>query len=224
MCYLNHDRNAHQRWQKRPSCPCALTEKALLLDTGFGFINFKPIIESITTLPLIVVNSHGDIDHCAGNHLFDEVHISAFDYKILPMCDAQWLKEANLNYRLKKNLALGREMDVDAYWKTSVFDARYKLIFGGELFDLGGGHLLEVLPLPGHTGGSICLLNYTNGRLFSEDSIMQHNVYYGMDYSEPMRVYHDSLLRFWQMRERISCIMPAHSSYPLPPDVILQLA
>ena len=43
---------------------------ALLLDTGVGFGDLKGAVRSVTSLPLIVANTHGHLDHCNGNHLF----------------------------------------------------------------------------------------------------------------------------------------------------------
>ena len=47
------------------------TEKALLWDTGYGYGNLKEIIREITDLPLIIVNSHGHLDHSCGNYQFE---------------------------------------------------------------------------------------------------------------------------------------------------------
>ena len=48
-------------------------EKALLLDTCYGIGNLKKEVEKITNKPLIVVNSHGHMDHSCGNYQFDKV-------------------------------------------------------------------------------------------------------------------------------------------------------
>ena len=38
-------------------------EKALLIDCGYGYEDIHPIIQSITTLPVILAVTHGDPDH-----------------------------------------------------------------------------------------------------------------------------------------------------------------
>ena len=48
------------------------TERALLLDTGFGFGDLKGAVRSITDLPLVIVCTHGHSDHTFGNGLFTE--------------------------------------------------------------------------------------------------------------------------------------------------------
>ncbi len=46
---------------------------ALLFDTGMGIGDIKKVVESITSLPIFVVNSHNHYDHVGGNWQFDQV-------------------------------------------------------------------------------------------------------------------------------------------------------
>ena len=50
-------------------------ERALLVDTGWGSGDLPAHIATLTTLPLLVVNTHGHRDHTSGNGQFAEVHI-----------------------------------------------------------------------------------------------------------------------------------------------------
>ena len=47
------------------------TEKALLIDSGMNTPNAKQIAASITNLPVMLLNTHGDPDHISGNGSFD---------------------------------------------------------------------------------------------------------------------------------------------------------
>ena len=47
------------------------TEKALLIDSGMNTPNAKEIAESITKLPVMLLNTHADTDHISGNGGFD---------------------------------------------------------------------------------------------------------------------------------------------------------
>ncbi len=51
------------------------TEKALLIDTGMTTVNAREIAESLTDLPLTLVNTHSDRDHIAGNGAFENVYM-----------------------------------------------------------------------------------------------------------------------------------------------------
>lgn len=51
-------------------------EKALLFDTGYGFVPFRHLIDEVTALPLTVVCSHGHDDHVLGCFQFDTAYIA----------------------------------------------------------------------------------------------------------------------------------------------------
>ena len=55
------------------------SKKAILFDTGYGFGDLKGEVEKLTDKELIVINSHGHMDHSSGNYQFNEVFISPLD-------------------------------------------------------------------------------------------------------------------------------------------------
>jgi len=50
-------------------------DAALLVDTGFGRIDYRALTASLTALPLLVANSHCHEDHVSGNGVFRQVHM-----------------------------------------------------------------------------------------------------------------------------------------------------
>ena len=48
-------------------------DQAALIDTGMGIGSLLSIVRSITSLPLVVVNTHGHPDHAGGNVEFSHV-------------------------------------------------------------------------------------------------------------------------------------------------------
>jgi glyoxylase-like metal-dependent hydrolase (beta-lactamase superfamily II) len=54
-------------------------EKAALIDTGVGVGDLKPFIRELTDKPLIVLVTHGHVDHALGAVSFDEVYMSHID-------------------------------------------------------------------------------------------------------------------------------------------------
>src|SRR3954447_7618001 len=50
-------------------------ERALLIDTGTGAVSMKAAVESLTDLPVLLVNSHSHWDHVGNNQEFDEIAI-----------------------------------------------------------------------------------------------------------------------------------------------------
>lgn len=53
--------------------------KACLIDTGDGFGNIKAYVEKLTDKPLIVLLTHGHLDHANGSTLFSEVYMNHKD-------------------------------------------------------------------------------------------------------------------------------------------------
>src|SRR5205807_9970929 len=49
-------------------------QRALLFDTGMGISDVKKVVEELTKLPVIVLNSHTHDDHVGGNWEFDRVY------------------------------------------------------------------------------------------------------------------------------------------------------
>ena len=46
---------------------------ALLIDTGMPFGNMKKVVNKLTNLPILVVNTHAHADHIGSNFRFDEI-------------------------------------------------------------------------------------------------------------------------------------------------------
>ena len=94
-------------------------------------------------------------------------------------------------------------------------------MYDGDVIDLGGREL-EAIALPGHTPGSMALLDRQTGRLYSGDSIQDGRIFmFG-----PMRnlpAYILGLRRLSAMKERITEIYPSHASCPVPPSLIDEL-
>ena len=192
-------------------------KRALLFDTGFGFLDLRELLGGLTDMPIIAIDSHADPDHALGNYLFEDVYLSRYDYKNLLLLDGPAFKRSQLDDRLNKpESKLAEEMgDVEAWMAHSVFESRYHFVDEGDSFDLGGTRL-EVVALPGHTTGSIALIDRSRKRVFTGDSVMDHNVYY-MDIAdapqrsyEPLSVYYDSLRRLRTMVDDNYLLYPAH--------------
>ena len=83
----------------------------------------------------------------------------------------------------------------------------------GEIIDLGE-RKLEVILIPGHTPGSIALLDRSRGQLFPGDSVQDGDIYlFG-----PMRDMHAYILSLEKLSARkdsFSMIYPSHGSLPL---------
>jgi glyoxylase-like metal-dependent hydrolase (beta-lactamase superfamily II) len=140
-------------------------EKALLIDTSFGLGNLKGLVgELIGDKPYFVANTHSHFDHAYGNYQFDKVYCHEYEApKLLSnMNDKVWdyLFDENGNgiwYDFKREDLCGfKEYEV-----VPVPD--------GYTFDLGGGHEVELVFLPGHTPGHCGFLDKKNRIFFPGD-------------------------------------------------------
>lgn len=152
-------------------------EKALLLDTGYGYGNLKATIRRITDKPLIIVNSHGHLDHVCGNYQFDEdIYIHARD---MELCKEHTSKEQRMNaievakhtldyFTNEQYNILPLDFDEDTYINAGT--GSLVPVEEGKLFELGG-ITLEVIELPGHTSGCVGLYYREKKILYMGDSI-----------------------------------------------------
>ena len=165
------------------------TQKAMLVDTGFGDIPLKEIVNGLTNLPVFVVNTHADRDHIGCNGDFSDVY----------MHEAE--KE-----RYIKNLPEGCDPE------------KLFLLSEGDIIDLGIWKF-EVIFTPGHTLGSIMLLEREKHMLISGDSIQNGMMFmFGEGRNVPMLI--DSLEKITAMGDSIQIIYPSHAKCPLTSDII----
>ena len=91
----------------------------------------------------------------------------------------------------------------------------------GDVLDLGGREL-EVIHLPGHTPGSIALLDRSARVLISGDPIQDGRIFmFGRFRNMPDYIRSLEHLQAW--RDRFDEIWPSHASLPVSPDLIDKL-
>jgi glyoxylase-like metal-dependent hydrolase (beta-lactamase superfamily II) len=96
------------------------------------------------------------------------------------------------------------------------------LVSHGEVIDLGGGQVLEVLHTPGHTPGSICLLDETNRMLFTGDTARTGPLCAYLDESDLTR-FADAAQMLYSIGWDANLVLPAHGETPLDGGFLLEL-
>ncbi len=164
------------------------TKEALLIDSGVSGPDAKAIAESITSLPVKLINTHADGDHIAGNNAFEAVYMGA--------------KE-------------------EALYRANGGTVAVVPVKQGDVIDLGD-RPLEIIDLPGHTPGSIAILDVKNRVLIGGDSIQDGRIF--------MFGNHRNLLDYIASLEKLSAyegrfdeVYASHSTVSVAPDIILKL-
>jgi glyoxylase-like metal-dependent hydrolase (beta-lactamase superfamily II) len=149
---------------------------AALIDTGNGIDDIKSLVEELTDLPVMVVNTHAHLDHTGGNSTFEDI----------ALYDHPWAR-ARTKGRPHEGIDVGNYIsegmvwkplprNVDpATWHTDPFTVT-KWMKEGDKIDLGGKEL-EVIHTPGHTPDSVCLLERQERLLFTGDIFYPAPIY-----------------------------------------------
>ena len=194
-------------------------KKAMLVDTGMGIGDLSRVITGLTPLPVMVINTHGHPDHAGGNSNFDEVWLPEKDETIREVMCTEEFRRSDLKALLgQDNFELG-DLLADLV-RSKPYTIHY--VQPGESFDLGE-RKFEILEIPGHTPGSICLLNAKEKILFSGDSIVATPVWLYLEHSLSLRTYHEALQVVAKKSSSFDTIFPGHQPTPLGKEHLLDL-
>ena len=163
--------------------------RALLIDTGYGFSDLRAVVEELTLLPLIVVNTHGHLDHAGGNYLFDEVYINHADIPVYLWY--QSVEKAKILEKFKRDFG----SEVGRLWPKSFDESGYMGVKSkrllpltdGQCFDLGGRRVTAYFA-PGHTVGSTVFFDDKSRLLFAGDDISK-TVWIFFNHSASLKEY-----------------------------------
>lgn len=185
-------------------------DKAMLIDTGFGFANIRPVVESLTDLPLTVVNTHGHTDHTGANCFFDRVWMNPMDQESYE--DYQIHQKPLIAARFEgiRKAAGKKNVWPDDFDRMAWYEADTKefcWLSDGQMFDLGGGHQIETIFIPGHTVGSTMFFDWKSHILFPGDNL-DYSLWMHFDMSASLTTYKKELGRL--EKYPIEGILPAH--------------
>ena len=104
------------------------------------------------------------------------------------------------------------------YYNVQKRNGNFIPVEDGYIFDLGN-RKLRVISIPGHTPGSIALLDEERRILISGDPVQDGDIYmFGI-----MREFHayiESLKKLDGMKDSFDKIWPSHGTFPISPDII----
>ena len=161
------------------------TEKAALIDTGSGIGSLKACVEQLTDKPVIVLVTHGHVDHAMGAAEFENVYMSHEDDYIYEKHGTDAFRRSCFS-TVTPPFEAGEE-DLIPTMKLS----EIKNLTEGDRFDLGGISV-EIYACPGHTRGSVVMLIPEERLLVTGDACNLFTFVYD-DYSTIITEYEESL-------------------------------
>ena len=160
------------------------TKMSALIDSGMNTFDAKQIAQSLVSGQIILINTHADRDHIAGNGAFESAYMSPNEED---------------NYR-------------DNGGKDKIIPIKE-----GDIIDLGD-RPLKVIDIPGHTPGSIALIDVKHRVLISGDSIQDGNIFMFGKYRN-LPLYVKSLNHLKEFEPEFDVIYPMHGTFPVEPSL-----
>lgn len=192
-----------KRWMQRQTAGGAIMQSWVVTGSHAVMVIDSPVpenpafrdrIETTFGLPVIMVNSHGHIDHIGCNAQFSEVYMAKEDWAlacgggIAP--DPAGYQEGKLPYQLRP-------------------------LMDRQTISLGNREILPI-HLPGHTKGCYVFYDAMTKTLFGGDAVTRR-VLYGMSDWTPLEIYLQHLGSLQALP--IERVFSAHDDMELPADM-----
>lgn len=187
---------------------CYLVEgekQAALIDTGMGVGDLKAFVETLTDKPIIVILTHGHVDHAGGAAAFENVYLHEKDLGLIKIHDTierKWLYVS----RVMRN-------KLDGLSREELCPERkdgYLPLKDGQHFKLGGV-TLEIIHVCGHTQGSVCILNQQERWMVFGDSCSP-SVFLWSEESTNVETYLKSLMRLKSYEKCYDTVYLSHGA------------
>jgi glyoxylase-like metal-dependent hydrolase (beta-lactamase superfamily II) len=193
--------------------------QALLFDTGMGLAPIRPVVESLTHLPVLVLNSHTHYDHVGGNAEFPAI-LGVDDPYARANADG-WSHESVAAEVTPEALCAEKLPGFDpAGYRIRPFRTT-RAVDEGHGIDLGGREL-EVLRVPGHSPDSIALLEPARGLLWSGDTFYEGPIWLHFPGTD-LEAYARSVARLASLAPSLESVFPAHQTPVASPRRLLEL-
>lgn len=192
-------------------------EKAVLIDTGLGIDNIKRITDLLTDLPIIVLTTHVHTDHIGSHGEFENIYVHKKDSDWL-INGIKGLSIEQIRKVISRDITIPTPETFDPDTYIPYRGEPRGFLADGDVIDIGNRELI-VYHTPGHSPGHICILNATNGYLFTGDLLYDETTIYAFYPSTNPRDLVNSLERISKIKN-VSMVYGYHNSLGLNPEIL----
>ena len=160
-------------------------DKAVMIDSGMNCPNAIELAQNLTEKPVMLLNTHGDVDHTSGTAGFSKIYMHKKDYE-----------------------GCGIAQKFPGTALAPIDD--------GDIIELGG-RPLKIIHIPGHTSGSLAILDVNNRVLYSGDSVQKGHIFMFGVQREPEN-FAASLDKLVAEKSHYDFIYASHDEFCLPAD------
>ena len=199
-------------------------ERALLLDTGMGICDIKPLVRELTGDyydTLQIVNCHAHFDHTGNNWRFHEIW--GADAAYTKRQAEQGVPHGPLANQTDEYMFLFDYPEGFAAEEYCIRPYHFKTCEDGHLFDLGGRQV-EFITTPGHTEDHAMLYDHRDGILFAGDMIYFGAIYVQFDNEilghSDIQDYIESLEKVKKRCAGLQRIYVSHNDFMTDPSAI----
>ena len=193
-------------------------KRALLFDTGMGIGDIKKVTTELTTLPIVVLNSHTHNDHVGGNWQFDTIYGMDTDFTRKNAKGSS----ADAQAEIAPGEICGtlpKEFDAKSYATKSWTIASF--LEDADRIDLGE-RTIEVITTPGHTPDAISLLDRAHGLLFTGDTYYPAPIWLFRPETD-LDAYAASIRHLAALAPHLKLVLGAHNIPVASPTVLPRL-
>lgn len=203
----------YRHWEETHCYLLCGDKRAALIDTGLGIGNIRSAVESLTSLPVMVLTTHAHWDHIGGHRQFDFIacHEEERDWMAVRFPLPLFAVKQSL---MREPHSLPPEFDIEKY---QIFRGTPQmLLHGGERMELGNRRL-EVIHTPGHSPGHCCFYEPERRYLYSGDLIYSGCLDAFYPTTDP-QMFLRSLEKVGRLpAERV---LPGHHRLDIPADIV----
>ena len=189
------------------------SERALLIDGLSGVGSLKAFVRELTDLPVVMALTHSHVDHVGAAFEYGKVYLHPDDMDDLYV---QGDPERRFGFATMGGL-IPHPFTLRFEDTVPCVPVQTFPIYEGEIFDLGGVKI-EVIPVPGHTWGTVVFLDRDRRVVYSGDAVNRNTLLCLAGTS--IEQYRESLLHLKTYADAFDLLWGGHGPESVPASIV----